>query len=799
MPAGRPARRRRPGAAPAAAVAVVVLYAVGLAVDGGLATPLVDRWLGAAAVWAPTVLAWVSAVRLRGRRRVAAVLASVGMTSFAAGNQYYLVAWTAGAALPFPSPADLGYAGLYPPLLAALVLAARRPGPARGGAARLDVLVGALGAAAVTTAALGPVVDGLHGLAPLTALALLSCPLGDVLLIGAVAGVATLRRREDGAGWVPPVAGLVVFVVADVVYARQVAAGTYAVGSLLDLGWPVGLLLVSLWLHRRATGAQARVEATARATTAVGRGPEHRDGGDDRALTVPLLAVLAAAAVPAVATVRDDVPGPAVVVAVAALLAAQVRTHRAVVGLRRTAAERRREAVTDALTGLPNRRGLEHLHAALDRPAVLLVLDVEGFTHVNAALGHEAGDGLLVALARRLEGCLSPGEHLVRLGGDEFAVLVGCGATTDPVLRADAGPAARVRDALVEPFEHQGVAVHLRVRTGAAASADVGPTLAELLRAADGGRGRLVALDELRTALTDDGIVLHYQPKADLRSGAVEGVEALVRWQHPSRGLLPPADFLPLAEEAGLLGELTAVVLDAAVRQAASWRAGGHLVRVAVNLPASSVLDADLAVRVRRRLAAHGLPPAALLLEITEDVLMLHRERAAAVLAELRADGVQVAIDDFGTGYSSLSYLADLPLDELKLDRSFVRGMATDARRRAIVTATVGLAHALGLRVVAEGVETADDLADLARLGCDQVQGYVLSPPVPPDEVPALLGRGLPGLPVVPGVPGPRAGVALPSQRAGRSAWTSRSVTSPAAQPVRPSASTNSDAVSPGG
>jgi EAL domain-containing protein (putative c-di-GMP-specific phosphodiesterase class I) len=248
-------------------------------------------------------------------------------------------------------------------------------------------------------------------------------------------------------------------------------------------------------------------------------------------------------------------------------------------------------------------------------------------------------------------------------------------------------------------------------------------------------RDRLKTIEQLRTALTAGQLTCHYQPKCELRTGAVVGVEALVRWQHPDRGLLYPDAFLPLAEQAGLMGSLAGAVLDTAVAQGAAWRDSGLSLPVAVNLSATNLLDASLPGRVADLLRAYRYDPAMLVLEITEDVLMTDPQRAHDVLVRLRALGVGIAIDDYGTGYSSLKYLRTLPVTELKLDRAFVHGLARDPRDEAIVRTTVDLAHSLGIAMVAEGVETAEDWACLARLGCDVAQGYYLSRPIPAAEL----------------------------------------------------------------
>jgi len=260
---------------------------------------------------------------------------------------------------------------------------------------------------------------------------------------------------------------------------------------------------------------------------------------------------------------------------------------------------------------------------------------------------------------------------------------------------------------------------------------------------------RLQTVQELRTALAGDQIVVHYQPKLDLDTDEVHSIEALVRWNHPRRGLLCPDAFLNLAEESGLMPALTRVVLAQALDQLAIWQRQGLRLMVAVNLSASSLVDSDLPRQVASMLAARGISPRALQLEITEQFLMADRDRARSILTRLRNSGVQISVDDFGSSYSSLSYLCDLPIDELKIDRSFVFPLADDDRTAALVASTIALAHSLGLRTVADGVETDVACAKLTRLGCDQAQGYFMTRPVPAAELDTWLNErhpaGAPG------------------------------------------------------
>ncbi|HYO20051.1 MAG TPA: EAL domain-containing protein [Dermatophilaceae bacterium] len=417
----------------------------------------------------------------------------------------------------------------------------------------------------------------------------------------------------------------------------------------------------------------------------------------------------------------------------------------------------RRQATTDYLTGLPNRRAL-HTHAdarlgvqprgAKRQHVALLLLDLDRFKEVNDSLGHHVGDQLLVQVGARLGEHLRAEDLLVRLGGDEFAILLG-----ETGHREAAAVADKLCQALAEPFALEHITVRSSVSIGIALYPADGPDLNTLLRKADlamyqakasreghhvyGGEdgtdfaARLQTVDELRTALTQDKLVVYYQPKIDLRTGGVRHVEALVRWEHPTRGLLYPDAFLDLVEEAGLMRGLTRVVLEIALDQAVVWHADGRLLTIAVNLSASSLVDTDLPDEVIAMLDDRNLPQGALQLEITEEFLMADRNRARNVLTRLRSHGIQISIDDFGTGYSSLSYLRDLPIDELKLDRSFIFPMADDARAAALVASTIALAHSLDMRMVAEGVENDVTYTELRRLGCDQAQGYYMSRPVP--------------------------------------------------------------------
>jgi len=420
----------------------------------------------------------------------------------------------------------------------------------------------------------------------------------------------------------------------------------------------------------------------------------------------------------------------------------------------------RHQALHDDLTDLPNRALLyDRMQAALTaaerngEPAALLLIDLDRFKEVNDTLGHDSGDRLLEEVAVRLQEVVRRGDTLARLGGDEFAVLL----RGIPHRGVAAELAARLQAALARPFTLNGVVAVLDASIGIAHCPEHGTDVHTLVQRADVAMydakrsrtsietysserdpysaERLQLLGELRAAISAGELVLHYQPKVDVCSERVVGVEALLRWQHPVHGLLPPAEFVPLAERTGAIGELTRWVLDNALAQARAWRDAGVEMTMAVNLAAPNIADATIPDVVAELLERHGVPGDQLECEISEHTVMADPRRALAVLERLRALGVRLSLDDFGTGHSSLSYLKRLPLDEVKIDRSFVMGMTEDDNDAAIVRTTIDLARNLGLEVVAEGVETAAILRDLGDLSCDVAQGFFLSRPLPAVEL----------------------------------------------------------------
>ena len=721
---------------------LLVAYLAGLALQGGVSHPIVDVWLSLLTSWLPAAVCWV-AVSQVGFRRWEVLLAAAAMTALAAGDTYY-APLTSSWSPPFPSPGDIGYLLFYPLMLAAMVVVVRHDHRSRASSVWLDCAVGSLGAAAVLAILLSPVLNSAAaGGLSLATVVSVAYPMFDLLLVAAVIGIAALGVIRGSGRLVVLVAGLMVYASGDLIYALKANSGTYVIGTPLDALWAIGLTLIALWVNDVGKPHQSKAPATRGAT-----------GG--AALAVSTLATVAGLGVLVVGT-RAHLSTLAVTLAGATLLTAAARTLLSYRQLAWMADLRRVAATTDDLTGLPNRRALyAEGHARLVEPQkrrqALLMMDLDKFKEVNDSLGHHAGDLLLIQVGARLLRHLREGDVLARPGGDEFAVLLEDAGHDQAVDVAD-----KLRAALAEPFALEDITLHISVSVGIALFPDDGPDLSSLLRKADiamykakaSGAGhhvylsaddadmatRLQTVEELRAALTTDQLVVHYQPKIDLDTGQVNGVEALVRWDHPPRGLLYPEAFLKLAEESGLMPALTRVVLAQALDQAAAWHAEGQRLTVSVNLSASSLGDADLPRQITSMLAARDLGRGALQLEITEEFLMADRDRARNILTRLRHSGVQISIDDFGTGFSSLAYLRDLPIDELKLDPTFIFPMAHDERTATLVASTIALAHSLGLRMVAEGVETDVAYTELTRLGCDQAQGYYMSRPVPAAEL----------------------------------------------------------------
>jgi diguanylate cyclase (GGDEF)-like protein/PAS domain S-box-containing protein len=462
-----------------------------------------------------------------------------------------------------------------------------------------------------------------------------------------------------------------------------------------------------------------------------------------------------------------------------ALFDAQAKPHR-MAGSQSDITSRKRleeqlmhKAMHDELTGLPNRAlfmdrlnvVLEQVHGHRDGGAAVMFLDLDHFKVINDSMGHSKGDALLVSFARRLEGCLRPGDTVARFGGDEFAILVNSVDSIDHVKKI----ADRVSQSLQKPFSLDAQDFFANASIGIVFASGGGQSSEDLLRDADiamyhskkNGRSRyeifrpdmrvntlnrLQQEGEIRRALKNHEFVLHYQPIYTLENKLVAGFEALLRWQHPVHGLLPPAEFMDVAEQSGLIIPMGKWVLQTACMQAQAWNdAAGRPLKMAVNLSPSQLADKNLVQMVQTALHDSGLDPCLLELELTETAALQNIEHTMDILQTLRQMGINIAVDDFGKGYSSLDYIKTLPSNNLKIDRSFIMDLsgANPESGLAIVSAMVTMAHQLRLTVTAEGVETEEQLRLLAQMNCDQIQGYYMGKPAHPQEIALLLGSDI--------------------------------------------------------
>ena len=672
--------------------------------------------------------------------RLAWTLIAAGMTCSAMGDVIYALWVSDGQS---PSAADPAYLAYYPLVYAGLLLLLRARLKRASLLVQLDSLVCALTMAAVAAAlAAGPIHTAATR-APATVLVGILYPWGDLVLLALAAGMLPIRGWRNEFRWILLVAGFVLFAAADTAYLFETSANSYRVGTLLDACWPASSLLVAMasWapsssvvpLPKGGLGPYVKSVACAVVALAVAI-----LGHDSRlATTFAALSLIAIAA-------RFSV------------------TFRDVSML----AESHKHAMTDELTALPNRRSLataltaasasESLGPSLTRTRsrrALLLLNLYEFQEINVSVGRHFGDELLRHIADRLSNSVRREDLLARTGDNEFAILTAEG--TDLIAaRAQAG---RLLEALSEPFALDPITVQVDARIAIALCPGHCDHPQELLNRAEtaiphakSAKSKIVVYDsafelchendpnlteELRNALLDgDELTCHYQPKINASDESVHSVEALLRWHHPSRGLLLPEEILPAAERAGLMRKLANRTINLALEQIQSWREQGIAETVAVNLSATNLLDLDLVGTIERLLRTHGLPADALIIEITESALV-DSVRSRNTVAALQQLGVHISLDDYGTGWSSLARLQDVSVDELKLDRIFVARLAQDPRSVAIVRSTVALAQSLGADLVAEGVEDEVTLSALRRYGCTITQGFVHSPPLPPNDL----------------------------------------------------------------
>ncbi len=646
--------------------------------------------------------------------------------------------------IPYPGPADVLFLLSYLAFAVGLVLFMRHGSDDTSRATLLDGLVVGLAAGAVAVALWFEPILAQSG-STAQVLVGLAYPLFDlVFIVIVISGLAPQRFRPTPAT-MAFMAGAGLWALGDIVYLNQIAADTYQVGTSLELTWSAGIVLFGLAPWFRMTRRHGR-------TTELASG----------LAVIPALCALVSLAVIALG-LTGTVPPLASWLAMASVGAALVRVVYTVRELRR-ANEGFRQARTDDLTTLMNRRGfteqLDRRLAGIDPLQAVLLIDLDGFKEVNDSLGHHSGDLLLGIVGERFSRSLPAGGLLARLGGDEFGV-------TFPGDRVSGVAAAQtLLDTLTNPIALDGISIRVSASIGIACTPEHGTTRDDLVRAADvamydakrtqrgfaiydvdhdpHSRERLALIEDLRSAIDQRAFEMHYQPTIDLASGAVVGMEALIRWRHPQRGLLLPDEFIPLAERVGLIPAITRCVLNQSIGHLAETRAAGHDLRLSVNVSASDLVDEDLPAYIRAAMDSHDLLPRLLTLEITETALASDPVRAARTLHALRAEGIRVSIDDFGVGYSSMSKLLELPVDELKLDRSFITHLDEDVRAQAILSATVELGRTLGLDIVAEGVETNSALDEITDRGVDTAQGFYFSPGLPPaafwDYVTGMLG-----------------------------------------------------------
>jgi len=680
----------------------------------------------------------------RGPGRGAAFALGLGLLSWAMGDIIFTAGSLGTAGAWGPTWADVFWLGFYPLAYVGVVLFMRRDIRRIAEPSWLDGSVAALGAATVCAAF---AFAGLHlaGSNTLTTVTYVAYPLGDLLLFSLVVGGTALLSGTISLPSVLLTAAMALNAVGDTFNLFQSSLGTpHADAVFRVLAWPTAgfLVCLALWVRPQTFNL----------------GASRRPAG----FALPGSAAGAAMVVLLVGTFHG-ITRIAVILAALTMTAVTVRLVLSARRLRQFTMERLEQSLTDDLTGLRNRRYLmqvlgaffkEHFEGSLSTTRVaFLYIDLNRFKAVNDSFGHAAGDELLKQLGPRLTMSLRAREMLVRLGGDEFGVLL----QGDDADNAET-VAQRLIAEIEKPFALEGVQAQVSASVGIAHAPVNARSGEELIHRADmamyrakmgnssyaiydadveeeGNLWRLT--DELRVAIENGALELHYQPQLDLRSNVWVALEALVRWPHPRLGMVPPAKFVPLAEEGGLMHPMTTWVLETGLDQCVRWRDSGRDVAVSINISPTNLLAPGFVAQVHRMLTDRSLAPDALVLEITETSIIANFDQARRVVDELRTLGIVVSIDDFGAGFTSLAYLSELAVGELKLDGTFIAALRTpnEERNSDLVRATIDLGHTLGLRVVAECIEDETTLDALRDLGCDLGQGYLISRPMPADRL----------------------------------------------------------------
>jgi diguanylate cyclase (GGDEF)-like protein len=723
----------------AAMLAVTALNAIFGVGGDAVAKPIRD-WVSSGVYVVVAGIVILRAVKIE-NKRLPWIIFATGLSLYALGNVLWSF-WIGNLPNPpIPSVCDGLWLSFYPLSYVGIVGFSSFRGQRRVPAGVwLDGIIAGAGLASIGAAVVfHQVLHSATG-SPIAVATELAYPIGDLLLAALVVGALALRGWRINRAWLALGGGFLLLAVADCMYAVQVANGSSTPSAMCNLCYllAVASLAIAAWQREpereepRYRGWSVLLVPAGFTLTALGLlVDDHVHRLDPLAFGLALLTLLAA--VLRMAITFGDVQG---------------------------LSEARRQASTDDLTSLPNRRMLmrriEEAIAAAQLTGgsiAVMMLDLDNFKQLNDTLGHNAGDALLRLIGPRLTGALRQTDTVARLGGDEFAVLLSPAPDEDGVARV----AEKILHALRQPFDVQGLALRLTGSMGIASFPAHASDADELMKRTDiamyeakatrrgfafyarerdtHSRERLALAGELAVAIEDGGIEVHFQPKVDARSRQIVGVEALVRWRRADGRLVFPNDFVLAAEHAGLSRPLTRRVIEIALDQLKAWRDQGHYLHVAVNTTVADLLDTEFPAEVAAALATRGLSADALVLEVTESSVLSDPVRIGNVLAQLGESGIGLSLDDFGTGYSSLAHLKSLPVGEVKVDRSFVARMCTDATDAAIVFATIQLAAKLGIRVVAEGVEDEQTWGALSELDCQLIQGYHFSKPLPAAEL----------------------------------------------------------------
>jgi diguanylate cyclase (GGDEF)-like protein len=757
------------------AVVAGVAFATTLITQPGGVASSVSQYGSLVLALFAVVCCGLAAKSAAGRQRKAWIAMAAGLTGWAIGAALWIYYEAIAHEPPFPSLADAGY--LMFPIGAAVAMALLPVGYSGHSRARLAldglIVVGAL--FEISWVLVLRSIFESDATSPSAVVLALAYPVSDIAIV-TVAVLVLARARTGGRVTLAMLtAGVVAMAVSDSAFAYLTAHNDYGSGHVIDIGWAVAFLTFGMaaLISRRVPDTEVEISQVPSKVS----------------MWLPYVPVAIAAFVCVPAYFPTPGLGPIFVSSTLLMSAVMVRQYMVVRQNQRLLTMVADQALRDTLTGLANRDlfndRLMHavqVHEHDKQSVAVLSMDLDDFKLVNDSLGHPAGDALLIQAAERLQGCVRTSDTVARVGGDEFAVLM------EGLPELSRLVAHRVVAAFEEPFVIDGQQLLMRPSVGLAVASSANPDLSAdlLLKQADvamysakrsksgglhtftpdmavadprelelatdardgvepGAAVRL--LGELRHAIDHGDLSVFYQPKFDLRTGDVVGVEALVRWPHPTRGLLGPAHFLPLVRKRGLMRAVTDLVLTQALDDAAEWHAMGIGVPIAVNVFAPSLGDLDLPTHIASALSSRDLSPEDLTIEITEDFLLDNIDRTRSVLERLRQRGIRIAIDDFGSGYSALWYLRELAIDEVKLDRHFIAPIQVDPRAAAVVRAVVDLAHVLGVTTVAEGVENVETARRLREFGCEVAQGYYYSPPVSAAAMMNMLAAGHPKRP----------------------------------------------------